>query len=93
LERAVPVAIGRGENGGQTVTYHNVVRRWLKLSDWPSTASTWNIPLSEIATGGVNAAAVLVQEGTREKPGVILGAGIAVIGPQAARDVPPVASH
>jgi len=93
LERAVPVAIGRGENGGQTVTYHNVVRRWLKLSDWPSTASTWNIPLSEIATGRVNAAAVLVQEGTREKPGVILGAGIAVIGPQAARDVPPVASH
>jgi len=93
LETAVPVVIGRGENGGQTVTYHNVVRRWLKLSDWPSAASTWNIPLSQIATGGVDAVAVLVQEGTREKPGLILGAGIAAIGAQAARGVAPAASQ
>src|SRR5262249_56708236 len=27
LSKAVPVAIGRGENSGKTVTYHNVVRR------------------------------------------------------------------
>ena len=31
LSKSVPVAIGRGENSGHTVTYHNVVRRWLKL--------------------------------------------------------------
>src|SRR6186713_2562545 len=28
------VAIGRGENNGKTITYHNVVRRWVKLGDW-----------------------------------------------------------
>src|SRR6266702_8032565 len=31
LAKAVPVAIGRGENGGHTIVYHNVVRRWLRL--------------------------------------------------------------
>ena len=32
--QSVPVEIGRGENRGRTVTYHNVVRRWLKLGDF-----------------------------------------------------------
>ena len=32
------VAIGRGENRGQTITYHNVVRRWVKLGDWTGKA-------------------------------------------------------
>src|SRR5262249_19654303 len=31
LTKAVPVAIARGENGGKTVVYHNVVRRWVRL--------------------------------------------------------------
>ncbi len=34
LAKAVPVAIGRGENRGRTITYHNVVRGWIKLGDW-----------------------------------------------------------
>src|SRR5262249_5399120 len=29
LAKAVPVNIGRGENRGRTITYHNVVRNWL----------------------------------------------------------------
>src|ERR1700734_402606 len=33
LAKAVAVAVGRGENRGRTITYHNVVRRWLKLGD------------------------------------------------------------
>ena len=37
LARAVTVAIGRGENHGRTITYHNVVRRWLKLGDFGGT--------------------------------------------------------
>src|SRR4029077_8980066 len=52
LARAVQVAIGRGENGGRLVTYHNVVRRWLKLGDFTGTVASWSIPISEIETGG-----------------------------------------
>lgn len=74
LAKAVPVEIGRGENHGRTITYHNVVRRWLKLGDWTGAASTFMVPMSEIRAEGVDAAAVLVQEGSREKPGIILGA-------------------
>ena len=74
LAKAVPVAIGRGENRGRTITYHNVVRGWLKLGDWTGSESTWNVPMSQIKTDGIDAAAVMLQEGTRDKPGIILGA-------------------
>ena len=41
--KSVPVEIGRGENHGRTITYHNVVRRWVeKLGDWTGTDSTWS---------------------------------------------------
>jgi hypothetical protein len=83
LARAVQVAIGRGENGGRTVTYHNVVRRWLKLGDFTGTVASWSIPISEIETGGIDGAALIVQEGTREKPGIVLGSAFAPIGRQA----------
>ena len=74
LTTAVPVAIGRGENRGRTVTYHNVVRAWQKLGEFSGPDSTWIIPLSQIEKDDVDGVAVLVQEGSREKPGVILGA-------------------
>jgi len=74
LTKAVPVAIGRGENRGHTITYHNVVRRWLKLGDWTGAQTTWNVPMSEIRSDGIDAAAVMVQEGSHDKPGIILGA-------------------
>lgn len=77
LAKAIAVAIGRGENRGRTITYHNVVRGWLKLSDWTGVASTWNVPMSELKTEGVDAVAVMLQEGTRDKPGIILGAAYA----------------
>ncbi len=79
LARAVPVAIGRGENRGRTVTYHNVVRGWLKLGDFTGTISSWSIPISEIDADGADAAAVIVQEGSRDKPGLVLGAAFAPI--------------
>ena len=74
LAKVVPVAIGRGENRGRTITYHNVVRSWLKLGDWTGAAATWNVPMSEIKADGIDAAAIMVQEGSRDKPGIILGA-------------------
>jgi len=82
LEQAVRVAIGRGENSGRTITYHNVARRWLKLGDWTGAASTFSVPTADILTNGIDAAAVMVQEGTSEKPGIILGAALAPLGRQ-----------
>jgi hypothetical protein len=75
LTRAISVAIGRGENRGRTVTYHNVVRGWHKLGDFAGSDSTWTIPLAQVETGEIDGAAVMVQQGTRDKPGIVLGAG------------------
>jgi hypothetical protein len=75
LAKAVQVEIGRGENNGRTITYHNVVRGWIKLGDWTGTKTNWTVPLSQIhQADDIDAAAVMVQEGTHDKPGIILGA-------------------
>ena len=85
LAKSVPVQIGRGENRGRTVTYHNVVRRWIKLGDWTGAESTWSVPISDIETDEIDAAVVMVQQGTHDRPGIILGAGfIPLVGPAAA---------
>ena len=84
LARTVPIQIGRGENRGRTVTYHDVVRRWIKLGDWSGAESTWNVPVSDIETDGIDAAVVMVQQGTHDKPGIILGAGLAALAAPAA---------
>jgi hypothetical protein len=80
LSRALTVAIGRGENRGRTITYHNVVRRWVKLGDWTGTDATWTVPMSEIKADDIDAAVVMVQDGTHDKPGIILGAAFTPFG-------------
>ena len=42
-QRKSSVQIGRGENHNQTLTYHNVVRRWIKLGDWNGQAQTFSV--------------------------------------------------
>jgi hypothetical protein len=74
LTKAVPVAIGRGENRGRTITYHNVVRNWVKLGTL--SAAQWNVPIAQIKAEGIDAAAVMVQEGSHDRPGIILGAAL-----------------
>jgi hypothetical protein len=74
ISKAVPISIARGENRGHEVTYHNVVRNLLKVGDWDGTAGNWTVPLENISREGVDAAAVYVQDGNREKPGPMLGA-------------------
>ena len=74
-----PVAVGRGENSGHTITYHNVVRRWVKLGVWSGKAESFNLPLSHLpdadfALTDVNELAVIVQSGDAAKPGLMLGA-------------------
>jgi hypothetical protein len=78
-----PVVVGRGENSGHTLTYHNVVRRWVKLGDWNGKAETFSLPLSELAgksyvLGNIDRVAVILQSGVAAKsgnlPGLMLGA-------------------
>jgi hypothetical protein len=76
LASAVQVDIDRGENRGRTVIYHNVVRRWTKLGDYNGAEATWNIPVSDILSDEIDAAAVMVQQGVHERPGVVLGAAL-----------------
>lgn len=74
MTRAVPVAIGKGENSGHTVTYSNVVRRWIKLGDWSGKAETYSVPLADFQNGTIDSAAVLVQHGVASSPKLMLGA-------------------
>jgi hypothetical protein len=76
IAKLVSVAIGRGENRGRSITYHNVVRNWLKLGALGVSQSSWNIPVAQIKAEGIDAAAVMVQEGSHERPGIILGAAL-----------------
>src|SRR3990170_2323260 len=74
VTKEVPISIGRGENRGREVTYHNVVRSLVKVGDWNGSAGSWTVPLENISRDGVDAAVVYVQDGNREKPGAMLGA-------------------
>ena len=74
VSTSVPITIGRGENRGHEITYHNVVRNWLKVGDWNGSAGNWTVPLENVARDGVDAAVVYVQDGNRDRPGAMLGA-------------------
>jgi hypothetical protein len=77
LGKAIPVTIGRGENNGHTITYHNVVRRWVKLGDFTGAARTFSVPLADFEAA--DAMAVIVQGGTADRPGTMLGAALAAV--------------
>ncbi len=80
----VPVQIARGENKGQTVTYTNVVRGWIKLGEWNGQAKKFSKPLSEIKSAGdVDAFVVVVQGGRPDAPGGVHGTAL-TSAPQAA---------
>jgi hypothetical protein len=79
ITRTVPVEIGKGENSGKTITYTNVVRRWVKLGDWSGVARTFKVPVSDVTGAGGDAVAVVVQAGPKEAPSTMLGAAIAAL--------------
>lgn len=69
LPRAT-VEVGRGENAGKTLDYTNVVRRMTRLGEWSGAAAHFDAP-----TGGADVRYIaLVQEGSPERPGAIIGA-------------------
>jgi hypothetical protein len=78
ITKTAPVAVGRGENSGRTLTYHNVVRRWVKLGVWTGKAETFGLALSELPDDAyslkdIDRVVVVVQSGVAAKPGVMLG--------------------
>ena len=74
VSRAVSIAVRRGENHGQALTYHNVVRYWLKVGDWSGSKSNFTVPIENVARDGIDAAVVYLQHGSRDRPGAMLGA-------------------
>ena len=56
---------------GTTITYTNVVRRWVKLGDWTGKAETFSVPLKDLQTGAINSIAVMVQNGGASSPKVM----------------------
>jgi len=74
ISRAIPITIGRGENVGREVTYYNVVRNLIKIGDWNGASGSWTVPLDKIARDGIDAAVAYIQDGSRDKPGPMLGA-------------------
>ena len=79
VSSAVPVAIGRGENHGRTITYHNAVRRWIRLGEWNGAAASWSISLKDLKSEGADKAAVLLQSGSATRPGPMLGAAMTAL--------------
>ena len=75
LTRTVKVNIGRGENRGRTVTYTNVVRGWIKLGPWTGAGAVFSVPRRDI--DGADAFAVLIQNGSADAPGPVIGATLA----------------
>ncbi|MBS9477518.1 DUF1223 domain-containing protein [Ancylobacter sp. VKM B-3255] len=70
------VEIGRGENEGTHITYHNVVRGWVKLGDWDGAESTYETTLKVPPDFKADQVAVLVQSGSFSEPGAIVGAAL-----------------
>jgi hypothetical protein len=79
LSRSITVGIGRGENRGRTITYTNVVRRWVRLGTWTGQSETFTVPVDAIKFAGVDAIAVMLQGGSADKPGAMLGASVTSI--------------
>jgi hypothetical protein len=79
ISKAVPISISRGENRGREIVYHNVVRNLLKVGDFNGSAGSWTVPLDSVMRDGIDAAAVLVQDGNRDKPGPMLGAAFTTL--------------
>ena len=74
-DSAVVVPIGRGENSGRTVTYHNVVRRLRPIAMWKGEKMSVDLPKSEMMQAKADHCAVFLQsESSGGLPGAMLGA-------------------
>ncbi len=51
----------------------------MKLGDWNGTSGSWTVPLASVENGGVDAAVAIVQDGSRDRPGPMLGAAYTLL--------------
>ena len=72
------VAIGRGENAREKVTYTNIVRDIVPVAEWSGSAISRMVPLDRYKN--FDGVAVLLQAGSPENPGAILGAARVALG-------------
>ena len=79
ITKNVPVAVGKGENSGHTITYHNVVRKWIKLGEWTGAARSFTLPVRDLGDDEAEEVAVIIQAGSKEAPGAMLGANVAAL--------------
>jgi hypothetical protein len=66
------VAVGRGENAREKLTYTNIVRDIVPIGRWSGSAVTRTLPSDRYKD--FDGVVVLLQAGTPEAPGAILGA-------------------
>ena len=71
VEPQATVTVGRGENAGRTLTYTNVVRKMTRLGDYAGAPAHFEAPTASTADMRYVA---LVQAGSVDRPGAILGA-------------------
>ncbi len=67
------VKIGRGENGGNTIVYSNVVRQMTPIGMWEGKPMTINLPKSQLIAQGYDGCVVLLQ---RDKNREIIAAAM-----------------
>ena len=67
------IKIGRGENGGHTITYHNVVRQMTPIGMWEGKPMTISLPKSQFVASGFDGCAVILQ---RDKSHEIIAAAM-----------------
>lgn len=68
------VEIGRGENTGRSVTYHNIVRRIQPIGMWAGEELVIEYPVADLMRDGANGCAVLLQTNANGRIGAIVGA-------------------
>ena len=61
LKKSARVSIGRGENGGRTVTYTNVVRDERKLAVWNGGILSIPVDAGMLETAGADRHAVVLR--------------------------------
>ena len=67
------VEIGRGENSGNTLIYHNIVRSLKAVGTWSGAAVSIQVPRESISVANTQSVAVLIQQG---QGGPLIGAAL-----------------
>ncbi len=62
IDHEKQVKIGRGENSGKSVTYHNIVRKTRHIKDWNGKEQTVTLDLETLMQEGRDGCAILIQE-------------------------------